>query len=366
MSAFYQQLATSATVLGAIIGSIYASGPSAKFGAKRVLFVVNANWIVGGVLCLFADFWTLAVGRFILGVGVGIASCAAPVLLSEIAPDEKRGTVTGFHQLQVTIGILCSGIVAYGFVTYVSHGWRYVLSLPMVIGVIILSLEKLIPNSPLWLVRNGRIDEAKATISKLRFGTDVSTPASDPAVSLDPLESSVRQSASFSSSVPSDTQLMEQEQRQITVEDIVHQLQQDDEKERAANAAPVSWGEVFANKKAVLLGLGIMFFQPMSGINTIIFYATKIFGFAGVKQDILATVSVGVVNVFMTVVSMYASWRHVCLLDRIVRPLRHPIVARRSAHATGRPRRRLHPPLRHGLRRRPRRCILGGLVRDRP
>jgi MFS family permease len=86
----------------------------------------NVFFLVGGLLCCFSNQWTLFAGRLLAGFGVGMESVVVPVLLSEMATADTRGTITTLHQLQLTFGIFLCGIVGYGFVTYVDHGWVYI------------------------------------------------------------------------------------------------------------------------------------------------------------------------------------------------------------------------------------------------
>jgi MFS family permease len=86
----------------------------------------NIFFFAGGLLCCFSNQWTLFVGRLLAGFGVGMESVIVPVLLSEMAAADTRGTITTLHQLQLTLGIFVCGIVGYGFVTYADHGWVYI------------------------------------------------------------------------------------------------------------------------------------------------------------------------------------------------------------------------------------------------
>lgn len=266
LSTTLQQVATAMTILGAWIGSFAAASPSSKHGARKVLLVNNIFWILGGGLCIVPTPATLFVGRFLLGLGVGVDSTIAPTLLSEISPKAKRGSVTALHQLQVTIGILASGLVCYGFVSQIEHGWQYALGVPAAISLLTLPLQlKYIPESPNWLLRNKRRDDAFNIMLKFN---DATVGFNDDVVSAD--------LAALETEIESESHISE-----------------------------VSWSEVWSYKRPMLIGLGLMFFQPMSGINAVIFYSTKIFGFAGVEEDILGTVAVGAINVLATIVSMY-------------------------------------------------------------
>lgn len=77
-------------------------------------------------MCCISNKYILFAGRFLAGFGVGLESVVVPVLLSEIATADTRGTITTLHQLQITFGIFIAGIVGYGFVENVNHGWVYV------------------------------------------------------------------------------------------------------------------------------------------------------------------------------------------------------------------------------------------------
>ena len=141
------QVATSLVVVGGWIGSLIG-GPLSdvsniacflvtwcslfsgvldqKYG--RRLITLHNNWffIVGAVLCSFSNKWILFVGRLVAGLGVGIECVVVPVLLAEIATSATRGTITTVHQLLLTFGIFFVGILGYGLVTYVNHGWVYI------------------------------------------------------------------------------------------------------------------------------------------------------------------------------------------------------------------------------------------------
>ncbi len=261
LSKSLQQVATAMTIIGAWIGSFAAAVPATKIGTRKTLIFNNIFWILGGGLCAIASVPSLLIGRFCVGLATGIISTLGPPILSEIAPAVKRGAVTSLHQLQVTIGILVASLVCYGFVTYVDHGWRWALLMPALLSGASLFFTAYLPESPVYLVRAGRRDEAHRMLLSQRGS-----------------ESEARE--------------------EITA--IANEIEAE-----ANSDVHVSWAEVFSYKRPMLIGLGLMFFQPLSGINAIIFYSTKIFGIAGVHEDILATVSVCGVNVIMTVVSMY-------------------------------------------------------------
>ncbi len=96
------QVATSLTILGAWIGSLIASGPSQQYGKRMTLLLNSLFFIVGATLSASGNLYALFIGRFISGLGVGIASSVPSVLLSEIATPEARGTITTLHQVSIS------------------------------------------------------------------------------------------------------------------------------------------------------------------------------------------------------------------------------------------------------------------------
>jgi MFS family permease len=143
------QLATSLVVVGGWIGSI-AGGPLSDVSTQDVFYIMFSlcmfslghilqtygrrlvtlvnNWcfIIGAAMCSVSNKWILYGGRFIAGLGVGVECVVVPVLLSEMATSDTRGTITTVHQLLLTLGIFFVGILGYGLVTYVPHGWVYI------------------------------------------------------------------------------------------------------------------------------------------------------------------------------------------------------------------------------------------------
>lgn len=83
---------------------------------------------------------------------MGASSVVPPVLLSEIATAETRGTITTLHQAVLTLAIFVASVLGYGMVTYVEHGWQYIQAFGAVPGVLMLLLHSFVPESPKWLL----------------------------------------------------------------------------------------------------------------------------------------------------------------------------------------------------------------------
>ena len=145
---------------------------SAALGRKRSLILGAILFVLGSVLCGFA--WSpnsLIVGRFILGLAIGIASFTAPLYLAEVAPEQIRGSMISLYQLMITVGILAAFLSDTAF-SY-SGAWRWMLGIIAIPGVLFLLGVLALPDSPRWLIMKGRKKEALDVLHKLRGNEEV-------------------------------------------------------------------------------------------------------------------------------------------------------------------------------------------------
>lgn len=156
------------TIIGAMFGGLFASYPNDHLGRKWSLLLNNVFFIVGGILTSITNINALLAGRLLLGLGTGVESMVAPVLLSEIASNKTRGAITSLHQLNITLGILISNLIGYGFVPDVKHGWKYVQLFVILPSLLQVALFWIVPESPRWLLRADRRDDARAVLKTLR------------------------------------------------------------------------------------------------------------------------------------------------------------------------------------------------------
>lgn len=254
------QVATALGILGAWVGSLSGSAPSEKYGRKFTLLCNNIPIMMGALLTATGNEYCLYIGRFVLGLGVGVGSVVAPVLLSEVADKDNAGMVTSIHQLMITLAIFVVAILAYGFVTYVDHGWQYVQAFVIIPCTLMVLFQKYMYESPKWLCQRGRSSEARMVLQSLREDDH---------------------------DVDSELENIQMESKQLD----------------SAGNDEVTWSEVFAHRHGVTVGVGLMSISALTGINTVIFYSTSIFAFAGFDEAILATSSVGLVNFLATFVA---------------------------------------------------------------
>jgi SP family arabinose:H+ symporter-like MFS transporter len=145
----------SSALIGCIIGVLFSSSLSDRFGRKKTLFLSAAFFLLAAIGCTFLpDFTLLIIARILGGMAVGITSSVVPLYLSEIAPDNKRGRLVTFYQLAITIGI---------FSAYLSNNllqnytWRVMFGVGMLPSVLFLLGLTLIPESPRWLTKKTEV-----------------------------------------------------------------------------------------------------------------------------------------------------------------------------------------------------------------
>lgn len=255
-----EQMIVSAVLFGAVIGAALSGALADRFGRKRVIIVTAFLFAAGAIGAAFAaGVGMIVVFRFIIGMAIGVASYTAPLYISEISPPQARGALVSLNQLMITCGIVVSYLVDYAL-TVGTNEWRWMFGLGAIPAVILIIGMIALSESPRWLVSRERTEEAKAVLMHTM-----------PAAEIDGEIQSIRST--------------------LTVKE-------------------GSWKELAQPwvRPALVVGIMLAFFQQVTGINTIIYYAPTIFEFAGFashKVSILATVGVGIVNVLMTLVAIW-------------------------------------------------------------
>lgn len=258
-------LMTSALPFGALfgsmlIGALLASRFVSRFGRKRSLSSAGILFLIGALGAAFApQGWVLVVSRFLLGIAIGIAAITTPLYLSETAPTRLRGAMIACYQLAVTIGIVCAYTVNYILIQH--HAWRTMFASSAIPAAILVIGVFFLPESPRWLLSVGKRDAAISALKRLR-GKNYS--------------------------------IQELEDIETTL---------------AKEPAKANWRPLFNKPLLPVLLLGVMLFclQQLSGINVIIYYAPQLFkelGFPSASGQILATMGIGLVNVFVTVLAL--------------------------------------------------------------
>lgn len=255
-----QGFLVSSVLIGAVIGAATNGILADIFGRKKIIMATAVIFILGSILCAFApNVYVLILSRIFVGFAVGIVNFVVPLYLSEVSPKNLRGTLVSLYQWAITAGILFSYFINAVFAQSV-YNWRWMLFAGVVPGLVLFIGMCFMSDTPRWLVSKNRDDEAKKVFSKIE-------PDIEP----------------------------EKEIAEIK-ETLVDNRQE----------------KTFRLKKWMIMpfvvGIGIMFAQICTGINTIIYYAPTIFKTAGFDSNltaIYATTGIGVVNFIMTIVAVF-------------------------------------------------------------
>ena len=176
LDGFRHGLCMSAALWGTVLGSIFGGMPAAKFGRRRCLIVVGVLYFVSAVASAIApEPWTFMIARFIGGLGVGAATIAAPMFISEISPANNRGKLAGMFQFNIVFGILVAFASNWviGNTVNESFAWRAMLGLEAIPALIYTILAFTLPESPRWLITHaGKREEGKAVFPSNQSGDD--------------------------------------------------------------------------------------------------------------------------------------------------------------------------------------------------
>lgn len=264
-SNFLQETIVSMAQVGAIVGAAFGGWINDAFGRKKATLLADLVFAVGSVVMAVApDPYVLILGRFLVGLGVGMASVTAPVYIAEASPAEIRGGLVSTNVLMITGGQFLSYLVNLAF-TQVPGTWRWMLGVSGVPALIQFFCMLFLPESPRWLYMKGEKAKAVAVLSRI----------------YDP----------------------------IRLEDEVDNLAEAAEEDLTQKKASL-W-DVFGNKErrlAFFVGGGLQAFQQFVGINTVMYYSPTIVQMAGFHSNQLAlllSLIVAGLNAAGTVVGIY-------------------------------------------------------------
>jgi sugar porter (SP) family MFS transporter len=246
---------------GTIVGALFGGYPAQRFGRKITLIWIAALFLISAAgSALAPDVYSLMFFRFIGGLSIGASSVVAPMYISEISPPEKRGRLTALFQFNIVLGILIAYFSNYLIGTGVEGSWRWMLGVEVVPATFFLVMVFFLPESPRWLiVAKNKVEEARKILMIINPDT---------------------------------------------VDESVMAIQAGDL--HPGKAAKLS--EFFTKRFRfpIILAFLFAFFNQVSGINAIIYFAPRIFELTGMHADsaLLSTVGVGVVNLAFTMVGL--------------------------------------------------------------
>ncbi len=259
LSPLAQGWLVSSAIVGSVIGAA-ANGILADiYGRKKIIIATAIIFIIGSIMCGYATTanW-LIFSRIVIGIAVGMISFVAPIYLSEIAPEKIRGSLVSLYQLALTAGILLSYLINRIFANF-EFNWRWMLGSGAIPAVILLIGILFLHDTPRWLISKNKINEAREVFKKIYPENDVENHINE-----------IKETLSSSTN-----------NKKVKLQ---------------------KW--MFM---PIFVGVGLMFVQICTGINTIIYYTPTIFNLAGFADNITAiyaTIGVGIVNFLMTFVAI--------------------------------------------------------------
>lgn len=270
LSAGMHGIAMGSALYGTVLGSLLGGWPADRFGRKPTLLIIGILYIVSALWSALAqDVHSLILARLIGGLGIGISTVAAPLYISEIAPPQYRGRLAGMFQFNVVFGI----VVAYASNAMLAgvgeDAWRWMLGVAAVPSFLYTLSCLRIPESPRWLL--GRKNDRAAGVAVLKV---------------------IRPGAS--------QQEIDTEANEIL----------------AAASQKTSAGRFWSRslRVPILLAFLVAFFNQLSGINAVLYFAPRIFEMTGLGAQAALLQSVGI-GVTILVSTMLGLW----LIDRVGR-----------------------------------------------
>jgi SP family arabinose:H+ symporter-like MFS transporter len=262
LSAGLQGFAIASALYGTLLGALLGGWPTDRFGRKKTLLAIGVLYLISAVGCAFSSgVWTFIAARFLGGLGIGISTVAAPLYIAEIAPPAYRGRLAGMFQFNIVFGIL----VAFGSNWLLSgigaNAWRWMLGVAAFPSLIYTLFCFGLPESPRWLiVRKGDRAAALKVLSLIEPGA---SPAEIEAETDKILTASSTQ-----------------------------------------KTAVRFW--TWRLRVPILLAILVAFFNQMSGINAVLYFAPRIFEMTGLgtRTALLQSVGIGVTNLIFTFVGL--------------------------------------------------------------
>ena len=263
-------IAMASALYGTVAGSLLGGWPADRFGRKATLLWIGALYLIGAVgSALAPDVGSFIAARAIGGLGIGISTVVAPMYIAEIAPPEKRGRLAGMFQFNIVFGILIAFVSNALLADLGEHAWRWMLGVAAFPSLLYALLCFSLPESPRWLLsRKGNREAGLRILQRIQPDLPQSAIAAE-------------------------------------ADEIV-----------AASEGRASSGNFWTGRlrRPIMLAILIAFFNQMSGINAILYFAPRIFELTGLgaKAALLQSVGIGVTNLVFTFAGLW-------LIDRLGR-----------------------------------------------
>ena len=255
-------LAISMALWGTVLGALFGGIPTEKFGRRKTLINIGILYFLSAIGSAFApEVYTFMFSRFIGGVGIGISTVATPLFIAEISPADYRGRLAGMFQFNIVFGILAAYLSNALLGGIGESAWRWMLGVEAIPALIYTLFSFGLPESPRWLILHKKGKEAALNVFK-KINENLSIPE---------------------------------------IESLINEIE--------ITSHPEQTKTNFFNKslkKPILLAILIAFFNQLSGINAILYFAPRIFEMTGLGQEaaLLQSVGIGITNLIFTLIGL--------------------------------------------------------------
>lgn len=263
-------VAMAAALYGTVLGSLLGGWPTDRLGRKATLLWIGVLYVISALGCAFATgVVSFIAARVVGGLGIGISTVAAPLYISEIAPPAHRGRLAGMFQFNIVFGILVAFASNALLAGIGENAWRWMLGVAALPSVVYTLMCFGIPESPRWLLGRKRDREAGLAVLQL----------------IEPNAPWARIEAEAAAIMAASSE---------------------------QTSAARFWDARL--RRPILLAFLVAFFNQLSGINAILYFAPRIFEMTGLgaKAALLQSVGIGVTNLAFTFVGLW-------LIDRLGR-----------------------------------------------
>lgn len=263
LSAAVHGIAMASALYGTVLGSLLGSWPTDRYGRKPTLTAIGILYLISAVGSAYAwDVYSFIAARFVGGIGIGISTVVAPLYISEISPPAYRGRLAGMFQFNIVFGIIVAYLSNYLLKDTGANAWRWMLGVAAFPSLIYTLSCFGLPESPRWLL--GRKHDRAEGLRVLQLIMSDRPPAEVDALADEIL---------------------------------------------AASREKIETGPFWTRRmrRPILLAVLIAFFNQLSGINAVLYFAPRIFSLTGLgaKAALLQSVGIGITNLVFTFIGIW-------------------------------------------------------------
>jgi len=304
-------LLTTGVLIGAVIGALFSGRLADRLGRKRMIIVNALIFAVGAVGCGYApSIGMLIAMRVLVGIAIGITSYVVPMYIAEISPMAHRGMLVTLNQLMITIGLLASYIADYCLSNNADPGsWRAMFLVGTIPALVLLVGMFFLPETSRWLISVGRYKEGRKVLEQMEEPALVDSTFEEIRRDLEGTGRLAGARDGLAGTVSRGVGAPTKGVRATVTGGVGAQKSGVGARDGGGGARATGLREVLQPwlRPALIITVGIFFFQQFSGVNTIVYYSPIIFKMAGItgnSASILPAIIIGIVNVAACFISV--------------------------------------------------------------